>query len=258
MSRLTVFDPASIAEYVQSDDHFSVPFEGLWQACGYSRKSNALRQLKNELLEGEDFCSEVSKSNGGRDSNDYWLTSDAAKIFAVRARTDQGVVIARLFVAAFNELKQRLLSPQPKLQHLYLARFKLFTAHTHIPLDYFCIFEEILGMMSKLEIQGYHFPDNACPDISIGRCWNIWLRSEGWDTDQFPYYDHHYPDQRGIQPAKIYPIDPLGSIFKPWLFQTYMQKQLPEYVKKLSGVEDQILVRQIVSATVEQFRLNQA
>ena len=113
MSNLAVFDSAKIASYVQSDIQFPVPFEGLWQLCGYSRKDNALRHLKGDLVNGLDFSSEMRESNGGRASEVYHLTNDAAKIFAIRARTDEGIAIARLFVAAFDEMRNQLAN-QPR------------------------------------------------------------------------------------------------------------------------------------------------
>ena len=54
-SNLAKFDASSVSVYVESDDQFPVPFDGLWQAVGYSRKDNALRQLRSELIEGVDF-----------------------------------------------------------------------------------------------------------------------------------------------------------------------------------------------------------
>lgn len=113
MSNLAVFDSDSIASYVQSEEQFPVPFEGLWQLCGYSRKDHGLNALKGDLIENLDFSRERGKSNGGRASEVYHLTNDGAKIFAIRARTDEGVAIARLFVAAFDDMRKQLAN-QPK------------------------------------------------------------------------------------------------------------------------------------------------
>lgn len=109
MSSLSKFDVNSISAYVESDEDFPVPFEGLWQKAGYNRKDIAVRQLKNELIEGIDFKSaEKRNRSNGKPSIVFTLTADAAKVFAVRARTPEGVELAKLFIAAYNELKAKV------------------------------------------------------------------------------------------------------------------------------------------------------
>jgi hypothetical protein len=111
MSKLAVFSVELISEYVESDEGYPVPFDGLWQKVGYARKDTAVEYLKREFIEGVDFYSGESRNRrSGKASAVFHLTADAAKVFAVRARTPEGVVIAKLFVAAYGELKAKIRS----------------------------------------------------------------------------------------------------------------------------------------------------
>lgn len=127
--------------------------------------------------------------------------------------------------------------PEPQPQRLWWERLKLFEAKTKIPMGYFCVFGELGDLMRDLEFQGFVFPDGACPDISVGKCWCKYLRSQGINPDEFPDYEHHYPDHRGVVMANIYPDD-LLPMFRRWLRATYIPGQFPSYVRQICTSEE--------------------
>lgn len=134
-------------------------------------------------------------------------------------------------------------------QWLWAQRYHLFYQNTRIPIGFFSIYGELHGYIVFLEGQGYIFPQNRVPDISVGRCWCHYLKNtlkENLNNQKvFPEYPHRYPDHRGEQPARLYP-NRLRGEFHNWLASTYLPEKLPEYIKKFSPPQDVALVCQIV------------
>lgn len=64
------------------------------------------RMCEYGFIEGEDFCSILSKSAGGRPSTDHQLTIDMAKEICMIQRTDIGRKVRKYFINVENEYKE--------------------------------------------------------------------------------------------------------------------------------------------------------
>jgi phage anti-repressor protein len=97
---------------------FPVNFDMLWKGLGYARKDAALLALNNAgFLTGSDFHKTMEKSTGGRQTENYRLTIDAAKSFCMMARTEAGKIVRGYFLQCEAELK-RVLLEAPKVKSL--------------------------------------------------------------------------------------------------------------------------------------------
>lgn len=141
------------------------------------------------------------------------------------------------------------MSISPSHQWLWAERYWLFYSRSNIPPGYFSIYGELHSYIVQLEAQGYIFPESKVPDISVGKCWCHWLKTVGGENienpHQFPSYRHYYPDNRGCQPARLYP-NRLRGTFHDWLIKSYFQSKLPDYIKKFSTPSELTLVRSIL------------
>ncbi len=110
-----------------SDEQFPVNFADLWVWCGYSNKRNAADKLKNSFDLGVDFIAQrvVNTTEqgfqAGRPSDEYYLTIDCSKMFAMMARTEKGKEVRKYFLQCEQALKERartaglLISAEPEL-----------------------------------------------------------------------------------------------------------------------------------------------
>jgi hypothetical protein len=135
-------------------------------------------------------------------------------------------------------------------QRVWYQRLTLFEQNTRLPRGKWCIFEQIAGLMRDLEAKGVLLPDTATIDISVGRAWCHWLREQGYNTDEFEQYIHHYPDRRGEQLANVYPFNLLGE-FHQWLQDTYIPDKFPEYVRKFCTAEECKLISDAIGCEVK-------
>lgn len=136
---------------------------------------------------------------------------------------------------------------KPAQQLLWAERYWSFYTTTNIPAGYFSIYGELHDYIVRIEAQGYVFPMQKVPDISVGKCWCHYLKTKLKQNFLiFPNYNHSYPDNRGIQPARLYP-NKLRGDFHDWLIQTYFPDKLPEYIKKFSTESEIIFVSEIIS-----------
>jgi hypothetical protein len=111
----------------------------------------------------------------------------------------------------------------------WYQRLVLFLAQNKVPVGYFSIFEETIKLVGDLETVGYVIPDNAIPDISIGKCWATHLRSEDIEPNEVAVaYSHQYPDKRNRVNANAYPEEMLPK-FRKWFRETYKPVKLPAY-----------------------------
>ena len=101
---MTTFDMTIAQSLYDSNDRFPVDFDDAWKWLGYGRKDNALRGfLLNGFDEGVDFVvslfkEENSEPSEGRPSDDYRLTVDCLKTFAMMAKTEAGKQVRRYFL----------------------------------------------------------------------------------------------------------------------------------------------------------------
>jgi len=137
---------------------------------------------------------------------------------------------------------------------LWRERDRLFSANTKIPLNMFCIFQELTDPFARAEQRGGKFPEGAVPDGSTGKCWCNYARNVlHYDMSLVTPYPHHYPDIRGIKEANLYPIEWLPA-FRQWLWKVYLPVNMPVYLKrkKISELEiKRILLSFGVSLQIE-------
>lgn len=246
-----------ILEYLNSREEFPIDFDDAWKWIGYSTKQKGLQTLKSNFEEGIDFLTKGLKSSqGGRRSEHIVLTIDCCKSLAMMAGTPKGREVRKYFLECERRLKELVAQAQPRQhQQLWWDRLALFQTHSKIPDGYWCVYMELhLLLVQELEVKGFVFPEGACPDISVGRCWCDYLhRQENIEPNEFPDYDHHYPDQRGKQSARIYP-DSLLPLFRRWLRATYVPGQFPAYVRQLCTPEECNLVAAAIGYEVKPIR----
>jgi phage anti-repressor protein len=110
---MTTFTMTIAQDIYNSNDEFPINLDDAWQWLGYSKKSNAKRNLER-FTEGQDFCSSVSKSAlGGRPSEQILLTIDCFKLLAMLAQTEFGDVARQYFLECEKIAKERSLA-KPK------------------------------------------------------------------------------------------------------------------------------------------------
>lgn len=106
------FDLTIAQSLYDSSEKFPVDFDLAWKWLGYGRKNNALRAfLSNGFDESTDFVvllikEQNSEAHGGRPSNDYHLTVDCLKTFAMMAKTEQGKQVRRYFLQCEKSHKE--------------------------------------------------------------------------------------------------------------------------------------------------------
>lgn len=113
----------------------------------------------------------------------------------------------------------------------HLQRYLL--NRSKIPNGYFSMFNEIVySLIAPLEQLGYTLPDKLVPDISEGKIFCNWLRSEkGIDPSSFPTYEHEYGDGRKIPGVRLYP-DRLLPEFRAHFNNVWLLDRAGEYFEK--------------------------
>lgn len=98
-----------------------------------------------------------------------------------------------------------------------------------IPYTHFSMLNEItLNLIAPLEEAGYTLPENLVPDISEGKLFCKWLREKkGIEPNNFPMYDHEYPDGRVVQ-AKLYPVEFLDD-FRRHFHEVWLVEKAGKY-----------------------------
>jgi len=134
---------------------------------------------------------------------------------------------------------------QTKFTH-HLDRY--LANEARVPPGYFSIQQKTaLGLFGPLHNLGFDIPSGWVPDISVGKCFCKWLRTErGIDTDKLKVYSHDYLDGRIVHDVKLYPEDFLVE-YRKWFRNywlpdhgmKYFQKKDPEsigYLNKLPAL----------------------
>ena len=105
-----------------------------------------------------------------------------------------------------------------------------------VPEGYFCVFNEIAGMIVDLISNGLIVNDTVIPDISVGISWSSFWKSNDLD-EKFGnpiQYEHNYPDYyrqaaSNPQKPKAYPNMALGE-FRKWFSDIYLKEKFPKYI----------------------------
>lgn len=106
-----MFNVNSIASYIQQPDIINIELtEAIWSELGWTTKSDAVRKLKSELIDGTDY--RVSKVAQGGESfrNDYYLSYNGLKILAASTTTAKGKAYRRHLVVVENKYIQLMKS----------------------------------------------------------------------------------------------------------------------------------------------------
>jgi hypothetical protein len=122
---------------------------------------------------------------------------------------------------------------KPFQSPFWYARVIQFLRDNKVPDGYWSVFRETMDLVAQFEAVGCVIPDNAVPDISVGKCWANHLRSEGIEPNAIAIkYPHTYPweDPRGTRPANAYP-DELLPRFRKWFKGIYRTENLTGYIK---------------------------
>ena len=100
-----------------------------------------------------------------------------------------------------------------------------------VPNGYFSIFREVIPLVADLETAGYVLPDDAVPDISVGKTWANFLKAQGIAINSVArQYPHTYPDKRGVQDCNCYPESMLPT-FRQWFREKYKVDHLQKYMR---------------------------
>lgn len=230
---------------IESQEEFPVDFDDAWQWLGYTQKKTALNKLKNNFDRGVDYTDSEGgelalpnskASHGGHNKLVVFLTIECFKAFCMMAGTDKGREVRRYFLECERQLKENLKEQQSQPLSLpgepyWYKRVKKFLTDNKVPPGYFSIFQETLGLVAELEAAGYILPDDAIPDMSIGKCWANYLRSQNVNPKSISVkYPHHYPGWAHPVPAYAYDEEYLPR-FRKWFRENYRKSKLPNYLK---------------------------
>ncbi len=232
MTNLTFSQELAIAFYSSKESH-PIDLDDAWQWLGYSTKQKALQTIKNNFEEGQDFLTKRLKSStGGRPSDLILLTVDCFKSLGMMAGTSQGKQIRKYFLECERLAKVRSTSaPVQSLAPFWYQRLLLDHKTNAVPNGYFSIFREVIPLVADLETAGYVLPDDAVPDISVGKTWANYLKSQGVNINSVArQYPHTYPDKRGTQNPNCYPESML-PMFRQWFREKYKVDHLQRYMK---------------------------
>ena len=112
----------------------------------------------------------------------------------------------------------------------WYQRLMLFLSQNKVPAGYFSIFQETITLVGDLEAAGYVLPDNAIPDISIGKCWANYLRTQDINPSEITVScPHQYPNLPKPIDANAYPEELLPK-FRKWFREAYKPTKLPNYL----------------------------
>jgi phage anti-repressor protein len=224
-------------QLLNSDNEFPVDFEQAWVWLGYSKKQNAKDKLTRNFEKDSDYLITQVRVNSaqqgfqaGRPSEQIRLTIDCFKSLGMMAGTDKGKQIRKYFLECEKIAKEQSQQNSKLNQAPYwYQRLVLFLAQNKVPAGYFSIFQEMIALVGDLETAGYVLPDNAIPDISIGKCWANHLRSEKINPSDIAIsYPHQYPGWAHPVDANAYPEEMLPK-FRKWFRETYKPVKLPAY-----------------------------
>ena len=108
-----------ILELDKQNKEFSVNLDDVWQLC-YAEKGKAVRALKANFIENVDFiviAQNGKNPDGGRPTDDYYLTSACLEYFVARKVRPVFEVYRRVFHHAVAQVQQ-----QPSLQEQIQAK----------------------------------------------------------------------------------------------------------------------------------------
>jgi hypothetical protein len=123
-----------------------------------------------------------------------------------------------------GQLRPRLSVYVQRLQYAYDVRMQA-------PRGYWTVFDQATNLLGKVEISwGYPVEEFDLLDGSVGTCWSRFRQGQPWASADVQYYEHRFPDRRGVRPAKAYLLQELPH-FLSWLPDVYERTHLPKYLR---------------------------
>lgn len=115
----------AVLKLSQSDNEFPINLEDVW-VLAYSTKGDAVRSLKRSFIEGIDFeviCKNAKNPQGGRPTEDYYLSASCLEYFIARKVRPVFEVYRQVFhktvkepVFTESEVKRYLLAAEDALK----------------------------------------------------------------------------------------------------------------------------------------------
>ncbi len=164
----------------------------------------------------------VHKIQGGKaDEQGTWVHPDVA--------INLGQWLSPRFAVAVSQWVREWITGKSKAQlPPHIRRF--LANRDKIPHTHFSILNEMFyTFIGALEGHGYTLPEEIVPDISMGRMFSDWLRSQGYKPEEFPSYDHVYENGLVVQ-ARLYPNSILED-FRNYLYETWLPTRAMDYFK---------------------------
>ncbi len=103
-----------VLELDKQNKEFSVNLDDVWQLC-YAEKGKAVRALRSNFIENVDFivlAQNGKNTDGGRPTDDYYLTSACLEYFVARKVRPVFEVYRRVFHRAIAQVQQTSLQEQ--------------------------------------------------------------------------------------------------------------------------------------------------
>ena len=187
MSKL-VFTQELAQKYYDSEEDFPMPLEEAWQYAGYSKKANAKQALINSgFVENIDWVLLINQQNsvqqgsqGGRPTENVYLSLDTFKQLGMMAGTEQGRSIRMYFIECEKQLRRFQKTSQPYLEVLKLGQIVKDTfkqlenlSSTHAAI----IKQELIGNISLSPIQMKRDLDASLVANRLGLAFNKNLKT---------------------------------------------------------------------------------
>lgn len=191
----------------------------------YSRLKNTedfLRELSSDM--GIPMSALIQQVRGGTpELQGTWVHPQVAINLAQWASAKFSVLVSKW---VFEWMSGNIPNAQKFPYHIQ----RYLINRTEIPPTHFSIFNEIVfNLIAPMEDLGYELPDKLVPDISQGRMFAKWVRTEkGLEPNSFPTYTHTYPDGRVIPGVKLYPNYLLGD-FRDHFHNVWLLERASKY-----------------------------
>lgn len=198
-------------ELVFSEDEFPVDFELAWQWIGYTRKNNAKRALETSgFVEGKEFrvlLRSEQNPQGGRPTEEIWLSVDCFKHLAMMAGTEKGREVRQYFIDCEKRLRElaqkQLNSDRPRDRALeYTFQGKRGIEALSEAMKLIAAIDEMAGKhsISAVAAAAQREMDEACR--AFYRMQSIAQGSLEWaDQEGLPYEGPHEAERRRLNEA---------------------------------------------------------
>lgn len=136
------------------------------------------------------------------------------------------VMVSRWVSGYLSDLK----ASKPAALPVHLQRY--MANDNKVPPGHFSILQETgISLFGPLHLLGFDIPSGWVPDISVGKLFCAWLRTNhGVDTDTLPSYPHDYLDGRPICYPNAYPDQYLAA-YRTWFRTVWLTENGQKYFK---------------------------